>query len=315
MSDLYVVTGGGGFIGSHVVETLLARGERVRVIDNFSTGHRRNLASFREDIDLIEGDIRSYERAHKAVQGSDYVLHLAALPSVPRSVQDPLTTNEVNVTGTLNVLSASRDAGVRRVVFASSSSVYGASADLPKRETLTPAPISPYGVSKLAAEQYCMAFNAVYDLEAVGLRYFNVFGPRQDPASQYSGVVALFLRLVADGNAPTIFGDGNQTRDFTYVSNVATATLAAAAASGAAGHVINIACGETHSVNELLAAVESAVGKSAAPMYVAPRDGDIEHSYADVSVARELLAYQPSVTLEEGIRLTYESTLVASRQA
>lgn len=315
MSDLYVVTGGAGFIGSHVVETLLARGERVRVIDNFSTGRRSNLAAFRDDVDLVEGDIRSYERAHKAVHGSDFVLHLAALPSVPRSVQDPLTTNEVNVTGTLNVLSASRDAGVRRVVFASSSSVYGASAELPKRESLRPAPISPYGVSKLAAEQYCMAFNAVYDLEAVALRYFNVFGPRQDPESQYSGVVALFLRLVAEGTPPTIFGDGNQTRDFTYVSNVADATLAAAASSAASGHVINIACGETHSVNELLAAVESAVGRQVAPDHFAPREGDIEHSYADVSVARELLDYQPSVTLDEGIRLTYESALGASREA
>lgn len=311
MSDLYVVTGGAGFIGSHVVETLLVRGERVRVIDNFSTGHRRNLAPFGEDVDLVEGDIRSYERAHKAVRGSDYVIHLAALPSVPRSVQDPLTTNEVNVTGTLNVLSASRDAGVRRVVFASSSSVYGASVDLPKSENMRPAPISPYGVSKLAAEQYCMAYNAVYDLETVALRYFNVFGPRQDPESQYSGVVALFLRLVSEGRSPTIFGDGNQTRDFTYVANVAEATLAAAVSPAATGHFINIACGETHSVNELLAAVEAAVGRPAAPVYLTPRDGDIEHSYADVSVARELLDYRPSVALDEGIRLTYASSLDA----
>ncbi len=314
MSDLYVVTGGAGFIGSHVAEALLARGDRVRIIDNFSTGRRGNLATFRDDVDLVEGDIRSYERAHKAVQGADYVIHLAALPSVPRSVQDPLTTNEVNVTGTLNILSASRDAGVRRVVFASSSSVYGASPDLPKRESLRPAPISPYGVSKLAAEQYCMAFNAVYDLEAVALRYFNVFGPRQDPQSQYSGVVALFLRLGAEGKPPTIFGDGNQTRDFTYVTNVATATLSAAASSTAVGRVINIACGQPHSVNELLAAVQAVVGKPVTPVYLAPREGDIEHSYADVSVARELLGYRPLVALDEGIRRTFDSAVDPSRE-
>jgi nucleoside-diphosphate-sugar epimerase len=315
LADLHVVTGGAGFIGSHVVEMLLAGGHRVRVIDNFSTGRRSNLTAFRDDIELVEGDIRSYERAHRAVQGADYVVHLAALPSVPRSVQDPLTTNEVNVTGTLNVLSASRDAGVRRVVFASSSSVYGASAELPKRESLRPEPISPYGVSKLAGEQYCMAFHAVYQLETVALRYFNVFGPRQDPESQYSGVVALFLRLVAEGRSPSIFGDGDQTRDFTYVSNVATATLAATTAAAAAGHVINIACGERHSVNLLLAAVQAAVGRSPEPVYLSPREGDIEHSYADVSVAREILSYRPSVTLGEGIRLTYESACGASREA
>jgi UDP-glucose 4-epimerase len=315
LNDLYVVTGGAGFIGSHIIAALLARGERVRIIDNFATGHRSNLSDFRDDVDLIEGDIRSYERAHKAVQGADYVVHLAALPSVPRSVQDPLTTNEVNVTGTLNILSASRDAGVRRVVFASSSSVYGASRELPKHESMRPAPISPYAVSKLAAEQYCMAFNAVYDLEAVALRYFNVFGPRQDPQSQYSGVVALFLRLVAEGKAPTIFGDGRQTRDFTYVTNVAAATLAAATLPAAAGQVINIACGERHSVNELLAAVESVMGKQVSPIHLPPRGGDVEHSYADVSVARKLLDYRPSVALSEGIRLTYESALSTSHEA
>ena len=301
MADRYLVTGGGGFIGSNIVDELLARGHDVKVLDNFSTGRRTNIAHVAGDIDLVEGDVRSYERASTAVEGVDVVIHLAALPSVPRSVQDPLTTSEVNVTGTLNVLLASRDAGVRRVVMASSSSVYGANNFLPKHEELIPHPISPYGVSKLAAEQYAMAFNAVYDLETVALRYFNVFGPRQDPNSQYSGVVALFLRLAEEGKRPIVCGDGTQTRDFTYVANVVQATLLAADAKQARGSVLNIGCGQVSSVLDLIAAIEKATGRPMEPEFAPDRLGDIKHSYASIDRARARLGYDPQISFEEGI--------------
>jgi len=304
VSAHYLVTGGGGFIGSHVVEALLAGGSTVRVLDNFSTGDRENLRPMLGDVELVEGDIRSYERVHNAVRGADHVVHLAALPSVPRSVQDPLTTHEVNATGTLNVLLAARDAGVRRVVFASSSSVYGTGQTLPKHEAMMLSPISPYGVSKLAGEQYCMAFHAVYGLETVALRYFNVFGPRQDPRSQYSGVVALFLECARSGRTPTIYGNGSQTRDFTYVANVVAATLAAAVAPAAAARAINVACGSPHSVLDLLHAVDMAAGRESTPRFLPAREGDIEHSYADISRAEQLLDYHPAVSLLDGVRLT-----------
>jgi UDP-glucose 4-epimerase len=307
MADLYLVTGGAGFIGSHVVETLLHRGRRVRVFDNFSTGRRENLTGMLDDVELVEGDLRSYERAHTAVRGVRHVIHLAALPSVPRSVQDPLTTNEVNVTGSLNVLLAARDADVERVVLASSSSVYGANAESPKRETLVPQPISPYGVSKLAAEQYAMAFHDVYKLQTVALRYFNVFGPRQDPTSQYSGVVPLFIRCAMDGRRPVIYGDGLQTRDFTYVANVVDATLSATTAPGAAGGVMNIGCGDPHALLELISAIEDACGRSLEPESAPERAGDVKHSCADISRAAQLLSYRPKVDFAEGVRLTYQS--------
>lgn len=313
MGDRYLVTGGGGFIGSHVVDELLARGHAVKVLDNFSTGRRENAAHFIDDIELVEGDVRSYERATTAVRNADVVIHLAALPSVPRSVQDPLTTTEVNVTGTLNVLLAARDLNVRRVVLASSSSVYGANDFLPKHEGLIPQPISPYAVSKLAAEQYAMAFSAVYGLEAVALRYFNVFGPRQDPDSQYSGVVALFLRLASEGGRPTVCGDGSQTRDFTYVSNVVDATLLAATAPEASGSVLNIGCGATHSVLDLIAAIEEATGRPLEPTFVPPRPGDVKHSFADIDRARARIGYAPRVTFSEGIRRTYEAVAAGTR--
>jgi nucleoside-diphosphate-sugar epimerase len=307
VADKYLVTGGGGFIGSHVVDALLATGRTVKVLDNFSTGRRENLAHLADDIEMVEGDVRSYERANTAVKGVDVVIHLAALPSVPRSVQDPLTTTEVNVTGTLNVLLAARDGDVRRVVMASSSSVYGANNFLPKHEELIPHPISPYGVSKLAAEQFSMAFNAVYGLETVALRYFNVFGPRQDPDSQYAGVVALFLRLACEGSRPTVCGDGTQTRDFTYVSNVVDATLLAAAARQASGSVLNIGAGESYSVLDLIAAVGRATGRALEPRFGPERPGDVKHSFANIDRARARLGYEPQVRFVEGIEKTYVS--------
>jgi UDP-glucose 4-epimerase len=304
--ETYLVTGGAGFIGSHLVDALLARGKSVRVLDNFSTGRRENLAHVSGDIELIEGDLRSYERVHRAVVGCDVVLHLGALPSVPRSIQDPLTTNAVNVTGTLNVLLASRDAGVRRAVIASSSSVYGPTKVLPKTEEMEPRPASPYGVSKLAAEQYFVACHSVYDIESVALRLFNVFGPRQDPTSQYSAVVPLFIDAALRGTRPTIFGDGSQSRDFTYVANVVDAFQLAATSEKAAGQVMNVACGDQRTLNDLVQKVSEAAHKSLDPVYAEPRIGDIAHSLADISKARLLLGYAPSVGFEDGVARTVE---------
>jgi nucleoside-diphosphate-sugar epimerase len=305
VGDLYLVTGGAGFIGSHVVAELLSRGHAVRVLDNFSTGRRGNLTAVGGDVEIFEGDMRSYERAHNAVKGADLVIHLAALPSVPRSVQDPLTTNEANITGTLNVLLAARDNGVRRVVLASSSSIYGANLTMPKREDMVPEPISPYAVSKLAAEQYARAFATVYGLETVSLRYFNVFGPRQDPTSQYSGVVPRFMRLALEGNRPVVYGDGEQSRDFTYVANVVDATLSAATAPDAAGNICNVGCGDPKTVLDLIAAVGRAVGRSLEPEFVPPMAGDVKHSFADITLARRLLGYEPRVGFDEGIERTF----------
>jgi len=303
MSDLYLVTGGGGFIGSHIIDELLARGHRVRVLDNFATGRRENIVHVAGDIELIEGDITSYERVHNAARGVDVVIHLAALPSVPRSIQDPLTTHQVNTTGTLNVLLAARDEGVKRVVIASSSSVYGANPLLPKREDMVLLPISPYGVSKLAAERYCMAFSAVYGLETVALRYFNVFGPRQNPNSQYSAVIPKFMDMALSGERPVIYGDGLQTRDFTYVQNVVEGTLLAAVAPEASGHAMNVACGESSSVLDLVETIRRVLGVDLQYDLEPARIGDIKDSYADIGLARQLLGYDPVVTLEQGIRL------------
>jgi len=239
-----LVTGGGGFIGSHLVERLLNDGHDVRVLDNFATGKRENLLAFRDDVEIVEGDLQSYERVHTAVRGSEIVLHQAALPSVPRSVQDPLTSNAVNVIGTLNVLLASRDEGVRRVVFASSSSIYGANPDLPKHEGLALLPMSPYAVAKLAGEGYCRSFHQVFGLDTVAIRYFNVFGPRQDPLSQYAAVIPKFITSLLVGEAPVIYGDGEQSRDFTYVANVVEANMLAMSAEGVGGKAYNVAMGE-----------------------------------------------------------------------
>jgi UDP-glucose 4-epimerase len=300
-----LVTGGGGFIGSNLVEHLLREGHDVRVLDNFATGHRQNLIDLLEEIDLIEGDIQSYERVHNAVRGCEVIFHQAALPSVPRSIQDPLTSNAANVTGTLNVLLAARDEGVRRVVYASSSSTYGASEALPKHEQMSALPISPYAVAKLAGEGYCRAFHEVYGLETVGLRYFNVFGPRQDPLSQYAAVIPRFIFAFLDDEAPVVYGDGEQSRDFTYVDNAVDANLLAATAEGVAGRTYNIACGERISLNALLDELRAHTGKSIEPTYLPARPGDVRHSLADIAAARSDLGYHPRVDVIEGLRRTF----------
>jgi nucleoside-diphosphate-sugar epimerase len=297
-----LVTGGAGFIGSNLALALLARGHDVRLLDNFSTGHRANLEPL--DAEVVEGDLRSYERVAAAVGGVEVVFHQGALPSVPRSIQDPLTSTAVNVEGTLNVLLAARDAGVRRVVFASSSSVYGDAPGMPRRESQPLAPLAPYAVSKLAAEQYCMVANRVYGVETVGLRYFNVFGERQDPLSGYAAVIPKFIRMMLDGQRPTIFGDGQTSRDFTHVENVVEANLAAAVEPAAAGRVMNIAVGSSHTLNELVSTLQGLVDSDLEPEYGPPRPGDVSESLADVSLARELLGYEPRIGFEEGLQRT-----------
>jgi UDP-glucose 4-epimerase len=300
-----LVTGGGGFIGSNLVRALLARGDEVRVLDNFSTGSRRNLAGLERDVEVVEGELRSYERVHNAVRGTEIVFHLGALGSVPRSVQDPLTSSAVNVEGTLNVQLAARDEGVRRVVFASSSSIYGNQPELPLRESMAPDPISPYGVAKLAAERYCVSFSRVYhSFETVVLRYFNVFGPRQDPTSQYAAVVPLFITAIAAGQPITIFDDGEQSRDFTYVDNVVAANLLAADADGVSGRIFNISGGAPTTVNALAETIGRLLGKPVERRYLAARAGDLRDSWADVTAARTLLEFDPQIDLGEGLKRT-----------
>jgi UDP-N-acetylglucosamine/UDP-N-acetyl-alpha-D-glucosaminouronate 4-epimerase len=296
-----LVTGGGGFIGSHLAARLASLGHSVRILDNFATGRRSNVLALEGEIELVEGDIQSYERVHNAVVGCEVVFHQAALPSVPRSVADPLTSNATNVTGTLNVLLAARDAGVRRVVFASSSSVYGAAKDLPKREDMAPLPVSPYAVAKLACEGYCRSFGEVYGLETVALRYFNVFGPNQDPRSQYAAVVPNFITAVLTNQPPTIFGDGEQSRDFTYVENVVEANMLAMDADVAPGRVYNVACGQAVTLNQLFAELRELVDSDLEPVYAPPRAGDVRHSLADLTRTRQDLGYEPSVELGEGL--------------
>jgi nucleoside-diphosphate-sugar epimerase len=302
-----LVTGGGGFIGSHLAERLCHEGHRVRVLDSFATGARENLVSFTDEIELVEGDIRSYQRVHECVRGCELVFHEAALPSVPRSVQDPLTSHESNATGTLNVLLAARDEGVRRVIFASSSSVYGANRELPSRESMPAVPIAPYGVSKLAAENYCRAFFEVYGLETVSLRYFNVFGPRQDPGSEYAAVIPRFATALLAGGSPVVYGDGEQSRDFTYVENAVGANLLAAEADGVAGQCFNIACGESISLNSLLDELRSIAGVDVRAVHEDPRPGDLRHSLADISRARDALGYDPEIGLREGLTRTVDA--------
>jgi UDP-glucose 4-epimerase len=302
-----LVTGGAGFIGSNVVRALLERGDRVRVLDNFSTGNRANLAEIADDVDVVEGDLRSYERVHAAVRGAEIVFHQGALPSVPRSVQDPLTTTAVNVEGTLNVLLAARDSGVRRVVNASSSSVYGNGGTLPRTESQLPQPISPYAVAKLAAESFCSSFSRVYDMEIVSLRYFNVFGPRQDPTSQYAGVVPRFISAVAAGEPVHIHGDGEQSRDFTFVANVVAANLLAAEAADVQGAVVNVATGGSESINGLADAIGRLLGKDVAKEYEREREADVRHSWADLAEARSRLGYEVQVGFEEGLEQTIAS--------
>ena len=304
-----LVTGGAGFIGSSLAHRLLELGHDVRVLDNFSTGNRANLAEIADEIEIVEGELRSYERVHNATRGVEIVFHQGALPSVPRSVQDPLTTGAVNVEGTLNVLLAARDEDVRRVVFASSSSVYGNTGTLPRVETEFPDPISPYAVSKLAAERYCVSFARVYGLETVTLRYFNVFGPRQDPTSQYAAVVPRFIATIDAGEPVPIYGDGEQSRDFTYVDNVVEANVLAAEVDGASGAVLNVATGEPRSVNGLADAIGDVLGKPVEREFLPPRPGDVRDSWADVGEARRVLAWEPRVGLEDGLRLAADAFL------
>lgn len=304
----YLVTGGAGFIGSNIAHELVRRGHRVRVLDNFATGRRSNLAGIQDRVDLVEGDLRRLPDVEKAVEGVDVVLHQGALGSVPRSIAGPLATNAANVTGTLHVFWAARSAGVRRVVYASSSSVYGDTPTLPKVEEMSPAPLSPYAVSKLAGEHYARVFAGVYGLETISLRYFNVFGPRQDPTSQYAAVIPKFIRAMLRGERPVIFGDGTQSRDFTYVDNVVGGNLLAAEAPAEAlrGAVCNVACGETTTLLDLVATLNGALGTRLEAIFQPPRPGDVRHSHAAIQRAGALLGYRPTVQFAEGIRRTVE---------
>jgi len=299
--SLYLVTGGAGFIGSHLTEALLKRGDQVRIADNFSTGKRENVPA---GVEVVEGDLADDGVAARAVAGCDYVLHEAAIPSVPRSVKDPLGTHRANVDATMQLLVAARDAGVKRLVFAGSSSTYGNSAVLPKREDMRSAPITPYALQKYIGEQYCQLFTSLYGLETVTTRYFNVFGPRQSPDSPYSGVISLFIKALLAGQPPVIHGDGRQTRDFTYVANVVDGVLRAATAQGVAGEVINVATGGRISLLELVRAVQVILGTDVAPTFSPPREGDVKDSQADIYKARKMLGYEPVVPFEEGLRHT-----------
>jgi len=347
--SLYLVTGGGGFIGSNIVEELLKRGKKVRILDNFSTGKRENIKKLRDKIEtfnvedenlaanneksklkgknrgeepgsekvsnnknnhleVVEGDIRSYHIVREAVEGVDFILHQAALPSVPRSVKDPITSNEVNVVGTLNILNAAKEAKVKRIVYASSSSVYGDLEVLPKTEDMLPRPLSPYAVSKLAGEKYCQVFTNLYDLETVAFRYFNVFGPNQDPNSQYSAVIPKFINLIKQGKSPVIYGDGEQSRDFTYVKNVVDANLLACGdcRENLSGEVFNIAYGKRVTVNELVQRINQVLKTNVQPVYLDPRPGDVKHSLANIGKARQFLLYEPKIEFEQGLRYTIE---------
>lgn len=302
----YLVTGGGGFIGSNIVDRLLREGHKVKVIDNFLTGHIENLHSSLDQIELYQKDIRDMEAIRPLVKGVDYVLHQAALPSVARSVADPISSHQVNTTGTLNLLIAAKEAKVKRFVLASSSSVYGANPQLPKQETMPYAPLSPYASNKVTAELYCKNFHHLFGLPTVMLRYFNVFGPRQDPNSQYAAVIPKFITALLKAEAPTVYGNGEQSRDFTYIENVVSANLQAATSPAAVGQICNIGCGQRTSLNQLLAILKKLTNSRQDAAYTDPRPGDVRHSLADISRAEELLAYQPRVDLEEGLALTVD---------
>lgn len=311
----FLVTGGGGFIGSNLVEALLARGHDVRVLDDFSTGRRGNLADAAAwarggggRFELVEGDVRDPDICRRAVRDRDYVLHQAAIPSVQRSIEDPATTHDVNVGGTLALLLAARDAGVRRFVYASSSSVYGETEQLPKEESMAPAPLSPYALQKLAGETYCALFHRLYGVPAISLRYFNVFGPRQDPESEYAAVIPRFIGALRNGTRPVVYGDGEQSRDFTFVDDVVRANLLACDCSPeACGRAYNIACGRRTSLKELLAVLSDLAGQCVEPVHEAPRPGDVRHSLASIEAAARALGYAPAVDLREGLRRTWEA--------
>ncbi|MDX2198017.1 MAG: SDR family oxidoreductase [Phycisphaerae bacterium] len=301
-----LVTGGAGFIGSHLVRGILQRGWRVRVLDDLSSGHRKNLDELGDKVELVVGDICDAAVCHRAVAGCDYVFHMAAMGSVPRSVDDPMRTHRINDTGTLNILVAARDAKARRVVFSASSSAYGDTPTLPKREDMMPRPLSPYAVSKLAGENYCKAFTACYGLQTISLRYFNVFGPRQDPNSQYAAVIPAFISRLLKGERPVIYGDGGQTRDFCYVDNVVNANLLAAEAASLNGETVNIACGESISLNAMLRVMNDSLGTKVEPIYEPVRKGDVRDSLAALDEAKRVIGYVPRVTFEDGLRRSIE---------
>jgi nucleoside-diphosphate-sugar epimerase len=302
----YLVTGGAGFIGSHIVDELVRRGHRIVVLDNLSSGSEENLAGVRDKIELHTGNIRDLAAVQAACRGADFVIHLAARTSVPRSVEDPLDTNHTNIDGTLNVLVAARDEKVKRLVYAASSSAYGETSTLPKTEAMQPEPISPYGVTKYVGELYAQVFGRVYGLENASLRYFNVFGPRQDPTSQYSGVLSRFMLAATQGQPSVIYGDGEQSRDFTYVENIVDETLRACEASGASGKVFNAGTGQRITLNEVVKMLEKVTGKKTQAKYEPARSGDILHSQADISLAKKVLGYEPRVGFEEGLQRTWE---------
>jgi len=304
--NTYLVTGGAGFIGSHIAERLVRDGHNVKVLDDLSSGHESNLTSIRDEIEFIEGDIRDAQLLNEAVKGTQAVFHEAALGSVPRSVADPVTTHQVNITGTLNVFLAARDAGVRRVVYASSSSVYGETPVLPKREDMIPQPLSPYALSKLAGEHYASVFKHVYNFEIVSLRYFNIFGPRQDPESQYAAVIPRFITALLNGKAPVVYGDGLQSRDFTFVENVVNANLLAAEVDGIAGMAFNVACGGRYTLLDLLAKTKELLDNDIEPVHEAARAGDVRDSQASIEAAQEALGYRVSVDFAEGLQKTIE---------
>jgi len=302
----YLITGGAGFIGSHLAEHLVKKGEKVRVIDDFSTGKKENIASIMDSIEFIEGSILDRDVIQSSCDGADFVLHQAAIPSVPKSLENPVATHEAAATGTLMVLEAARAAKVKRVVYAASSSAYGDTPSLPKKEDMKPEPLSPYAVAKLTGEYYARIYFELHGLETVSLRYFNVFGPRQDPESRYAAVIPIFITKLLRGESPTIYGDGEQSRDFTYIENVVEANLAACRAKGAAGAILNIACGERITINDLFREIREIIGSDNKPIYGPGKPGDVRHSLADISLARKILGYEPKITLDEGLRKTVE---------
>jgi len=302
----YLVTGGAGFIGSHMVSELVRRGEEVRVLDNFATGKRANLRAVQDKVIVHEGDIRDLENIRPHFAGVDYVIHLAALPSVARSVADPVESNLINISGTVNVLVAARDAQVKRLVFAASAAAYGDNPVSPRVESLLPSPLSPYALQKVAGEHYCQVFTRLYGLATVALRFFNIFGPRQDPTSPYTGVLSKFITAYLRGDPPTVLGDGEQSRDFTYVENVVDAVLRACLAPQAAGNVINVGTGKSYTLNQAIGLLNRIFERDTKPQYGPPRPGDVRHSQAEIKLARELLGYEPKVSFEDGLRRTVE---------
>jgi len=303
----YLITGGAGFIGSNIVARLIKEeGSKVKVLDNFSTGKRENISAFLDKIELIEGDFTDLEIVKKALEGVDYCLHQGALPSVERSIKDPLASNKVNITGTLNILIAAKELGVKRVIYASSSSVYGDTPVLPKREDMKPSPLSPYAVTKLTGEQYCHLFYTIYGLETISLRYFNVFGPNQDPTSPYAAVIPKFITAMITGKEPVIYGDGGQSRDFTYIENVVDANIMATKTATGLGETFNIACGQRVTINELAKNLAKILNVDLKPIHTDPRPGDVRHSLADISNAQSCLGYEPKIGFEEGLRITVQ---------